>query len=129
VAPGPTSGEVVNPWWGQHLFSRAVFLELCILVFVAGVRFYLWTRGDPGLVCDAAVREASIDFPTHHRVDVMGVAAQWESWRLPRSGSHGGEGNHDPISRTAAMLRTSVWCGTFPYHTTGSPPLRFMLAD
>jgi hypothetical protein len=74
VAPGPTSGEVVNPWWGQHLFSRAVFLELCILVFVAGVRFYLWTRGDLGLVRDAAAREASVDFPTHRRVKGVGVA-------------------------------------------------------
>jgi hypothetical protein len=73
VAPGPTSGEVANPWWGQHLFSRAVFLELCILVFEAGVRFYLWTRGDPGLVRDAVAREASVDSP-----------------HAPQSGSRGG---------------------------------------
>jgi predicted anti-sigma-YlaC factor YlaD len=82
VAPGPTSGEVVNPWWGQHLFSRAVFfLELCILVFVAGVRFYLWTRGDLGLTRDVAAREAPVDFPTHRGVEVVRVAAQWKSWR------------------------------------------------
>jgi hypothetical protein len=80
VAPGPTSGEVVNPWWGQHLFSCAAFLELFILVFVAGVQFYLWMRGDPGLVRGAAAREASVDFATHRRVQVVGVAAQWESW-------------------------------------------------
>jgi hypothetical protein len=85
VAPGPTSGEVVNPWWGQHLFSRAVFLELCILAFVAGVQFYLWTRGDLGLERDAAAREASVDFPTHRRVEVVGVAAQWKSWGLRQS--------------------------------------------
>jgi hypothetical protein len=28
--------------------------------------------------------------PTHRRVEVVGVAAQWESWRLPRGGSRGG---------------------------------------
>jgi hypothetical protein len=67
---------VVGP---TSLFPRC-FLELCILVFVAGVRFYLWTRGDPGLVRDAVAREASVDFPMHRRVEVVGVAAQWESW-------------------------------------------------
>jgi hypothetical protein len=94
VAPGPTSGEVANPWWGQHLFSRAVFLELCVLVFEAGVRFYLWSRGDPGLVRDVVAREASIDSPHAPQsgsrggcraVGVVVVAAWWESWRLRQS--------------------------------------------
>jgi hypothetical protein len=57
------SEPVVGP---TSLFPRC-FLELSILVFEAGVRFYLWTRGDPGLARDAAAREAHDDFPTHRR--------------------------------------------------------------
>jgi hypothetical protein len=55
--------------------------------------------------------------------------AEWKSWGLPRSGSRGGEGNHGPVSQTAVTLRTFVWCRTVPYHTIGSPPLQFVLAD
>jgi hypothetical protein len=72
---------VVGP---TFLFPRC-FLELYILVFVAVVQFYLWTRGDPGLERDATARESSIDFPTHRRVEVVGVDAQWKSWGLRQS--------------------------------------------
>jgi hypothetical protein len=35
--------------------------------------------------CDAAAREAPVDLPTYRRVEVVGVAEQWESWGLRQS--------------------------------------------
>jgi hypothetical protein len=54
VAPGPTSEEAANPWWGQHLFSHAAFWNFASWYCEAGVRFYQWTRGDLRLARDAA---------------------------------------------------------------------------
>jgi hypothetical protein len=84
---GRGSEPVVGP---TSLFPRC-FLELCILIFEAGVWFYLWTRGDPGLARDAAAHEAPVDFPHAPQilvsgccaVEVMGVEAIMTSFPEP----------------------------------------------